>query len=258
MINFDCHAHVYERVGAIRGARYVPPAPAPLSNWLHHQDQHGLKGGVIVQVSFLGTDNSELCAALGKLGRTRFAGVAVVLMDVSEGELEHLSKAGVRGLRWNLVRGAELPDLKTKQVQQFFGKLRQAGLHLEIHLEGPRLAPVLEVLTDQGMDIVIDHFGLPSDPNPKHDPLVRAVAQLDDTSALYFKFSAHYRTPFDVRPHAQALLAELSEDRVIWGSDWPHTQHEQNTDFASVCIRRNEWGIRADYSAAKILYGIGI
>ena len=32
MIQFDCHAHVYETVTAVKGARYVPAAPAPLAS----------------------------------------------------------------------------------------------------------------------------------------------------------------------------------------------------------------------------------
>lgn len=30
MIEFDCHAHVYETVTPVDGARYVPGSPAPL------------------------------------------------------------------------------------------------------------------------------------------------------------------------------------------------------------------------------------
>lgn len=256
MIDFDCHAHIYEKVTAISDARYVPAAPAPLSKWLEHQQRHKIKGGVIVQVSFLGSDNSELCAALAKLDLARFAGVAVVPLDVSDDTLDRLVAAGVRGVRWNLVRGQDIPDLKSTTVQLFFRKLRHRNLHLEVHLEGPRLAPVLARLTGQDIRIVADHFGLPSDPNPNQDPLILATRHLVDTSLLYFKFSAHYRSPFDLTAHACELLSSLYQGHVVWGSDWPHTQHESATDFASVQSRSGEWGLEADRSAAQDLYGI--
>lgn len=256
MIHFDCHAHVYEKMSAIPGARYVPKKPAPLATWEKHLESHDLMGGVIVQVSFLGTDNSELCAALGKLDRRRFAGVGVVAPDVDDDELDRLVTAGIRGIRWNLVRGAEIPNLTSPLVQTFFQKLRQRNLHLEVHLEGPRLAPHLEELCDLGINLVIDHFGLPSETAPEDDPLISAVNALSDRSRLYFKFSAHYRTKFDLRPHANALLNVLQDRHVVWGSDWPHTQHDAHVRYA-----QNHGAVIpadgvSDTMAAKTLYGI--
>lgn len=258
MIRFDCHAHVYETVTAVPGARYVPQVAAPLSAWLAHQARHGLQGGVIVQVSFLGQDNSQLCAALAGLDRDRFAGVAVVPLDVTGGALDRLASAGVRGLRWNLVRGAVVPDLAGPQVRGFAEALRARGLHLEIHLEGPRLAPLLPALTDLGVPLVVDHFGLPSEPRPGDDPLIGAVAALSDPAPLYVKFAAHYRVPFDVTPHAARLLDLIGTDRIVWGSDWPHTQHEARTGYAETASRIADWGALDDGAAAQALYGIAV
>lgn len=257
MIHFDCHAHVYETVTAVDGARYCPKAPAPLQAWLSHQSQSGLQGGVIVQVSFLGTDNSQMCAALAKLDRSRFAGVGVVPLDVTDAELDALVASGVRGLRWNLVRGAQVPDLAAAPTQAFLAKLRRRGLHLELHLEGPRLAPLLPQLADLGLDVVIDHFGLPSEAQPKDDPMIRALRGLSDASAFYMKFAAAYRSPFDVRPHAEALLTLLSADRVVWGSDWPHTQHEERACYQGVWEQAQAWRDLSDVTATRRLYGIG-
>lgn len=256
MIDFDCHAHIYEKVTATRDARYVPSSPAPLSHWLDHQRAHGIKGGVIVQVSFLGSDNSELCAALAKLDLNRFAGVAVVALDVSDATLDRLVAAGVRGVRWNLVRGQAIPDLASASVQAFLEKLRQRKLHLEVHLEGPRLAPALAGLTDQGIGIVVDHFGLPSAPRPGDDPLIIATQNLSDTSSLFFKFSAHYRSQFDLTAHAAALCSKLEAHHIVWGSDWPHTQHEGATNFASARSLCEDWGLVSDAGAVQNLYGI--
>lgn len=256
MIQFDCHAHVFETVTAIDGARYIPARPAPLADWLAHQDTHGLRGGVIVQVSFLGTDNAEMCAALSKLDRSRFAGVGVVPLGVSDEELDRLERAGMRGIRWNLVRGAAVPDLDADPTKCLLAKLRARDLHLEIHLEGPRLVPVLPALADQGVNLVIDHFGLPSEPDPRDDPMIRAVSDLYDRSALHFKFAAHYRTPFDIAPHASEILSLLPDNHVVWGSDWPHTQHEKNTRYLDVWSRSKEWRDLTDGAAARRLYAI--
>ncbi|WP_299472172.1 amidohydrolase family protein [uncultured Roseibium sp.] len=256
MIQFDCHAHVYEQVAAIPNARYVPEAPASLAQWLTHQKRNKLRGGVIVQVSFLGTNNTELCAALSKLDMNRYAGVGVVELEADGDEMDRLVAAGVRGLRWNFVGGGRLPNLREQSVQRFLGMLRERNLHLEIHLEGDRLAPLLAPLTDTGVSIVVDHFGLPSHEDPHQDPLVRAVGELVDRSRLYFKFSAHYRTPFDLKCHAQALLHHLSGTNIVWGSDWPHTQHECETDYDSVFDLCDKWGLGSDHAAVQSLYGL--
>lgn len=256
MIDFDCHAHVYEKVASVPDARYVPNGPAPLSTWLKHLQRHALRGGVIVQVSFLGTDNSELCTALDKLDLNRFAGIAVVPLDVGDDTLDNLVRAGVKGVRWNLVRGKSMPDLTSDLVQSFFQKLRERYLHLEVHMEGPRVAPALAQLTDQGVPIVIDHFGLPSDPTPDRDPFIAAIETLTDTASLYFKFSAHYRSPFDMTGYASTLLSKVGADHIVWGSDWPHTQFESATDFASVQSLCDKWGLKSDRAAVRDLYGI--
>ncbi|MWB78316.1 amidohydrolase family protein [Pseudooceanicola sp. 216_PA32_1] len=256
MIQFDCHAHVYEQVCAVPGARYVPERAAPLEAWLGHLSDHCLTGGVIVQVSFLGTDNSELRAALAKLDRQRFAGVGVVSLDVSDAELAALAKAGVRGVRWNLVGGAAIPDVTSPAVQRFLGALRNHSMHLEVHLEGPRLAPLLPRLADAGVDLVIDHFGLPSEPDPAEDPLIRAVSRLQERQGVFFKFSARYRLPFDIRPHAENLLDLLHPDHVLWGSDWPHTRHETQTSYSESHSLSTLWPALTDQVAAKRLYGI--
>ncbi|MEM9107110.1 MAG: amidohydrolase family protein [Pseudomonadota bacterium] len=256
MFQFDCHAHVYETVAAISRARYVPKVPAPLCAWKEKLNRQKLAGGVIVQVSFLGTDNTELCNALEGLDLEKYAGVAVVPLDVTEQELDRLVRIGVRGVRWNLVGTSDLPNSGSIPCQRFFEMLRARGLHLELHLEGPRLASQLPVLADQGLDIVIDHFGLPSEPLPREDPMIKAVESLKDRSNLFFKFSAPYRTPFNVRPHGEELLNLLKDGHVAWGSDWPHTQYEDSEVEFQVQTFAAHWSAVSDQTTVQKLYGL--
>lgn len=256
MIEFDCHAHIFERAHSVPGARYAPTSPAPLSDWVTHLARHDLKGGVIVQVSFLGTDNSQLCAALAQLDPRHFCGIGVVPLDVTDAALDDLVATGVRGLRWNLVRGADIPDMGAVHTQTFFEKLRARNLHLEVHLEGLRLADTLAPLLRQGVRLVVDHFGLPSDPDPDADPMIAAVRGLPDTSNIFFKLSGHYRSAFDLAPHAQALLDALPPDHFVWGSDWPHTQHESQTCYDDAFQALQSWTPWTDGRAVKNLYGI--
>jgi predicted TIM-barrel fold metal-dependent hydrolase len=256
MHQFDCHAHVFDTDTAIPNARYVPDQAARLSTWLENLNLHGIKGGVLVQVSFLGTDNSQLCAALETLDPKRFAGVGVIPLNVADAELDRLVSAGIRGVRWNLVRGAAIPEIAAAPTQTFLSKLRARDLHLEVHLEGPRLGPLLPSLADQGVKIVIDHFGLPSEPQPKDDPMLRALWAIQDRSNLFFKTSAPYRTPFDLGPHTETLLASVGQDHIVWGSDWPHTQHKDITYTDVVGLTANNPHLQPNETAVQTLFGI--
>lgn len=147
MPQFDCHAHVYERVyTAVDNQRYLPTAIAPGKEWLAHHAANGVEGGVIVQISFFGTDNSELLTALRTYGTERYRGIAVVPFEMGEEEMLALKDEGIRGVRWNLVKGAPLPDLTHSSVRDFLKRLNRAGLHLQIQLEGPLLGPYLHGL----------------------------------------------------------------------------------------------------------------
>lgn len=256
MINFDCHAHIYETVTSVPGARYAPNVPATLSDWQSNLSKFGLSGGVIVQVSFLGTNNSELCSALKRLNLDLFAGVAVVNLDVSIEEIDQLISCGIRGFRWNLVRGAPLPDLEDPVVRLFLDRIFSRGIHLEIHLEGPHLANWIEPLIGMDGKIVVDHFGLPSEPDPKADPFLAKLETLSMKSNLYIKLSAPYRTPFDLALHASYLIDTMGPERLLWGSDWPHTQHENIVNYDMVTERRNQLGALDDASVVRDLYGI--
>jgi predicted TIM-barrel fold metal-dependent hydrolase len=239
---FDCHAHVYERVyTAVRQPRYIPDRPAPRAAWVAHQEEAGVAGGVIVQISFLGIDNSEMLAALRALGTDRFRGVAVVDIATGEEELQALKQEGVCGVRWNLVKGAALPDLTDQRVRSFLQHLNRAGLHLQIQLEGNRLAPYLRELAPLTDRIVIDHFGIPTAPLPSQDPWITALKDVAPSADLFVKFSGPYRSEVDVGPHAEVILEELGPGCVVWGSDWPWTKYEDRHSYADCVAWMSKW-----------------
>ena len=254
MINFDCHAHVYEHVTAVPGARYVPGAPAPLDTWLRLQSGHGLRGGVIVQVSFLGTDNSQLLEALSTLDRDRFAGIACVPLDSPEAVLRDLGEAGIRGVRWNLVSGATLPDLADKTVGRFLDLLQAYDMHIEVQLESRRWADYLPALSRAPVPVVIDHMGLPTCADPQHEPWLNALETSPTREPFFVKLSAPYRGVPEARGHLDRLTTLLSADRFLWGSDWPHTRFEDKASYAG-CLEDLS-GRFDDEDAARCLYGI--
>src|SRR5471032_2762979 len=120
----DAHAHVFERgLGLASVRRYAPDYDATLATYLQHLQDNCLSHGVLVQPSFLGTDNSYLLAALQQAPE-RLRGVVVVERDIAFSELARMAALGVAGVRLNLM-GQPLPDFADASWQMFFGHLRR-------------------------------------------------------------------------------------------------------------------------------------
>jgi len=141
----DTHAHVFHRGLTFADTRrYAPAYDAPLDLYLQQLDQNGMTHGVLVQPSFLGTDNSYLVESI-RTANGRLRGIAVVDPTISVNELSMLDKAGVVGIRLNLV-GKRLPDLKTAEWTALLAGIRRLDWQVEVQRNagdpcGPRSAP---------------------------------------------------------------------------------------------------------------------
>src|SRR5690606_27385419 len=111
--------------------RYLPDRDATLDEYLGHLDANGISHGVLVQPSFLGTDNGYMLAALRRAPQ-RLRGVAVIDPDVPEEDLWRMAEAGVVGIRLNLI-GQPLPELGTHSWRRLFKTLNTLNWHIEIH-----------------------------------------------------------------------------------------------------------------------------
>ena len=75
----DSHAHIFRQdLPMVANRRYSPDYDALVEQYLEHLDRFGLSHGVLIQPSFLGTDNHFMVAALQRFPE-RLRGVAVVL-----------------------------------------------------------------------------------------------------------------------------------------------------------------------------------
>nr|WP_295834556.1 amidohydrolase family protein [uncultured Azospirillum sp.] len=237
----DTHAHIFRPdLPMAAGRRYSPAYAAELSDWFALQDKAGFSQGVLIQPSFLGTDNSLIEAAL-RAHPERLRAVAVVDRSVTEDELDRLGALGFVGARLNLV-GRELEDYGAAPWQDFFRRLAARCWQIEIQRRFDDLAEVVPAIAGSGVTVVIDHFGLPQggiDPaNRRHADFLDVLRR---TPAVWVKLSAPYRaglTP-DLAARSFDLLREAigGSDRFVWGSDWPHTQHESETGYAAEVTR---------------------
>lgn len=232
----DTHAHVFERGLPLAGARrYAPTYDAPLSAYLAQLDAHGVSHGVLIQPSFLGVDNSYLLAAL-KQAPQRLRGVAVIDPAAPETLLTQMNAEGIVGIRLNLI-GAADPQLKSPVWQAALARLHALGWHVELHVEARRLPALLQPLLDAQVNVVVDHFGRPDPALGVDDPGFAALLAAGRSRRVWVKISGAYRNGANGRGEAiaQAAMPRLKDalglDRLVWGSDWPHTQFESQINY---------------------------
>ncbi|MEG3115188.1 amidohydrolase family protein [Salinicola sp. 4072] len=230
----DTHAHIFHQGLELAGnRRYSPDYDATVEQYLAHLDHCGLSHGVLVQPSFLGTDNRHLVDALRRFPQ-RLRGTAVVARDVTEETLDELAEAGVVGIRLNLI-GQPLEDYRSASWRTLFAKVARLGWSVEIQRGVEDLGEIVPQILQSGVAVVIDHFGLPDgeiDPaNSDH----RTLLSLLPSEAIWIKLSATYRsrsTPAQARRSIERLRDAYGHgDRLVWGSDWPHTRFEAHTDY---------------------------
>ena len=143
----DTHAHVFARgLRMVANRRYSPAYDATLDDYLATLDGIGVSHGVLVQVSFLGDDNGYLLTALRERpGRLR--GVAVLHPATGAEELRALDRAGVVGVRLNLI-GLPDPDLAGGEWQAHLAHVARLGWQVEVQAEARRLPRLLPAYSD--------------------------------------------------------------------------------------------------------------
>lgn len=234
----DAHAHVFERgLPLAAQRRYVPDYDAPLPAYFAQLDGCGVSHGVLVQPSFLGTDCSYLLAALRREPR-RLRGVAVIEPDCGFGTLAAMAEAGVVGIRLNLIGLPDAP-LSRHIAPGTLAHIRELGWHVEVHAEAARIEGIVAPLLERGVEVVVDHFGRPEPELGVRDPGLRRLLEITRSGRVWVKVSAAYRNSVGDSGEAFArealsLLKEAATvERLMWGSDWPHTQFEASANFAS-------------------------
>jgi predicted TIM-barrel fold metal-dependent hydrolase len=224
----DCHVHIFEPERfPLASHRTYRPDTATVADLLALQEALGLSRVVLIQPSPYGSDNACLLDALRKLaGRAR--GVAVIDDKVSPSALAELHAAGVRGLRVNLeTHGATDPALAAMAVGAAADRAAGLGWHVQVHAKLALLAAIAPTLRDLPVPLVIDHFAYASAHLGPGQPDFDVLRELLQSGKAYVKVSAAHRISTqpdcaDVAPIAQSLIA-ANPDRVLWGSDWPHT-----------------------------------
>ncbi len=225
----DAHAHVIGPLARypLSAARVYTPFDCVAKDYLHMLSRTGLQRAVLVQPSIYGADNRLLLDTLA-LDPKRLRGVAVAHEGVTPEELAHWHKAGVRGLRVNLVdrhdAGGALPMAMLHALAE---RIAPMGWHLELLAHVDAYPQDLMALQTLAVPVVFGHLGYPTIGRNVADVGFQALLQLMARGRAWVKLTGPYRLTREPLPYApcdewvSALLAAAPE-RLVWGSDWPH------------------------------------
>jgi predicted TIM-barrel fold metal-dependent hydrolase len=241
----DTHAHAFTLDQELAlGRRYTPDRAAPLTNYLRELDLAGTAAGVLVQPSFLGTENRYLLQCLAACPQ-RLRGIAVVDPSCDEAAMAAMSAGHIVGLRLNVI-GQDHGFVTEPDWQRLFGRARQHGWQIEIHADGKEIPFLLAALWPSGANIVIDHFGRPDPAAGLKDAGVQAILAKAGSGRIFIKLSGPYRCRGRPEVYARAYLNALGAERLMWGSDWPWTQHHHGMTYAKSLAWLSDWLPDAD------------
>jgi predicted TIM-barrel fold metal-dependent hydrolase len=236
----DTHVHVFEsRLPLALGRRYQPDYDATPQMLQLEMTKAGVGMAVLVQPSFLGTDNTYLLHAIATDPGT-FAGIAVIEPDMPVGAMTILRQAGVVGVRLNCI-GHPSPDFSRGAYREMAWRLAQAGLVLQIQAEGEQWLTIAPSLSELPCRVLIDHFGrTPPQDIPGGFEALLDAARISEN--IWFKFSGPYRFADGAAALcAKAILDTIGPSRVLWGSDWPWTQFEGHLKYGETLGWLKSW-----------------
>jgi 2-pyrone-4,6-dicarboxylate lactonase len=232
----DTHFHVFgppETFPFLSTHEYTPPA-APLEHYLKMRAVIGIERAVVVQPSVHGLDNSATLDAIRNSGGS-FRGVARIDERTPRSELARLHGGGIRGVRFNLLdrpRG----NVQLHVLDRCVEHIVEFGWSVDLHIDMKNLLEQENRIRAMPVPVVLDHIARVRPDAGQRQPGFQLLLELLQLNHVWVKVSGadkicetmvheYFGLPFvEVIPYAQAVIA-VAPDRVIWGTDWPHSNN---------------------------------
>jgi D-galactarolactone isomerase len=216
--------HIYDPRFTPQNPASIPPRKATVADYRRVRERLGLERVIVVQSTGYGTDNSCTLDAMAQLGDGA-RGVAVVAPGVEDSELERLTAAGIRGLRYVMFSHG---TLKWRTLGEMAARVAPFGWNINLQLAGEELAEREAVLSKLPCDLVIDHIGRFTAPVSDETPGVRAMHRLLDSGDCWVKLSAPYHGSKSGAPDYADIgaiargLTQRWPERMLYATNWPH------------------------------------
>ncbi len=223
----DAHLHIYDAALDVRTPEVL--RNATVAQYERLQALLGTQRSVVVQPRPYGTDHRVTLDAIARLGIANTRGIGVVHPGVSDAELQTLHQGGIRGVRFSLYTPHQAV-VDFDMVEPLGHRLHELGWHLQLHWTAEQIVTHADLLLRLPTTLVFDHLARLPVPAGATHPAFALVRELIATERAWVKLSGAYLCSQqatgsghpDVTDMARAW-ASLAPDRLVWGSDWPHT-----------------------------------
>jgi 2-pyrone-4,6-dicarboxylate lactonase len=229
----DCQFHIFgdpKKYPLRYDVTYQPPR-ATFADMRQVLRTLGFERGVIVHTQRFDLDHSILIDELSALSpqeRKNFRAIGIVREELADRELERLNAIGVRGARFHLgKRWGQTHE--PEAVRRSMRRIHELGWHARLHISGSDVTDWGDFLRSvKGVTMVIDHMGHLDFSLGIEQSAMRWILDRLKEENWWLKLSNGNRDSImesdwdDAVPFGKAFVA-AAPDRLIWGSDWPHT-----------------------------------
>ena len=226
----DCHVHVIgpqSQYPMVSDRVYTPPE-CGVDQLKIYLKQLKLTRVVLIQPSFYGRDNTYQLLATQEIGSTARA-VIVIDDKTSDRELAQMVSMGAQGVRMNLSTSGVLdPEIACRQLIQLAERIQDFSLHIQIYSSPQIFAGIAKIIYTLPVPVVFDHFASIQAAGFQASRELPVIMDLLKSGQIYIKLSGVYRISSanpdyaEVKDLAQRYV-ETNPDRILWASDWPHT-----------------------------------
>jgi predicted TIM-barrel fold metal-dependent hydrolase len=226
---WDTHFHVFGPASIFPYAEqrlYTPP-DSPYEDYLALMDALGIARGVCVQPNVHGSDNSVTMDTVER-SEGRLLGIIKPHRDMSFPELRAMKAQGACGVRFAFNPQHGSGELDLELFERMSAWCQQLDWCVNLHFAPTALDSLAERLARADTPILIDHLGRIDTAKGVDQPHFQTLVDLAKLDHVWVKLTGADRitrtgVPYDdVVPFVDAL-AKASPDRLIWGTDWPHS-----------------------------------
>lgn len=230
----DCHFHVFgtrEQYPVLPGIEHdMPEATVEAMRRLHAR--LGISRGVICATTVNGSNHQVVLDALARAGPNyRACALSSVLDELPDSYVQRLHDAGVRGVRFNLLKMLNrMPS--PERIRYCIDRVRELGWYCKVQPDYDEPLESMAPFEKLDTPVIIDHLARAKVAEGSHGEIVQRTIGLLERGNFWLLLSNGYKIsragfPWDdVVPVARAFI-EAAPDRMLWGSDWPHTFHTE-------------------------------
>lgn len=249
----DAHMHVFDRrFRETLSADDIPDGTATVEAYRRVQLALGTSRTVVVTPRNYDVDNAVTLDAIAQLGQDNARGIATIRPDVTDRHLEYLDGGGIRGIRFTLYTPEQAPTAFA-MIEPLAHRIRALGWHVQLHLTAGQIVDHRDLIGRLPVPVVFDHLARLPQPDPCSHRACRLITGWLGTGRAWVKLSGPYldsrvgeRGRFSDTDQVARHWIRVAPERVVWGSDFPHTSLPSGMDPALLLKKLDDWIEAAD------------